>query len=109
MIKLKAFLTSIVLVIITLIILSMTYVKKVEDYYKVKDNSIRYSTNYEKYKSKDILTSNIDLNTLVLLGSSELVATINEDYHPNKILIIRILTSCKLELVIHKILFKRPL
>ena len=85
MIKLKAFLTSIVLVIITLIILSMTYVKKVEDYYKVNDNSIRYSTNYDKYKSKDILTSNIDLNTLVLLGSSELVATINEDYHPNKI------------------------
>lgn len=85
MIKLKAFLTSIVLVIITLIILSMTYVKQVEDYYKVNDNSIRYSTNYEKYKSKDILTSNIDVNTLVLLGSSELVATINEDYHPNKI------------------------
>ena len=85
MIKLKAFLTSIVLVIITLIILSMTYVKQVEDYYKVSDNSIRYSTNYEKYKSKDILTSNIDVNTLVLLGSSELVATINEDYHPNKI------------------------
>ena len=63
----------------------MTYVKQVEDYYKVSDNSIRYSTNYEKYKSKDILTSNIDVSTLVLLGSSELVATINEDYHPNKI------------------------
>ena len=85
MIKLKAFLTSIVLVIITLVLLSMTYVKKVDDYCKVNDNSIRYSTNYEKYKSKDILTSNIDVNTLVLLGSSELVAAINEDYHPNKI------------------------
>ena len=87
----------------------MTYVKKVEDYYKVNDNSIRYSTNYEKYKSKDILTSNIDLNTLVLLGSSELVATINEDYHPNKIFNYKILISCKLERVILKILFKRLL
>ena len=78
MIKLKAFLLSLVL-------LNVTYVKKIDDYYKVKDNSIRYSTSYEKYKSRDILTSNITPNTLVLLGSSELVATINEDYHPNKI------------------------
>ena len=85
MIKLKAFLLAIVLVIVTLFLLNETYVNKVDDYYKVKDNSIRYSTSYEKYKSRDILTSNITPNTLVLLGSSELVATINEDYHPNKI------------------------
>ena len=85
MIKLKAFLLSLVLVIATLALLNVTYVKKIEDYYKVKDNSIRYSTSYEKYKSRDILTSNITPNTLVLMGSSELVATINEDYHPNKI------------------------
>ena len=85
MIKLKAFLLSLVLVIATLALLNVTYVKKIDDYYKVKDNSIRYSTSYEKYKSRDILTSNITPNTLVLLGSSELVATINEDYHPNKI------------------------
>ena len=85
MIKLKAFLLSLVLVIATLALLNVTYVKKIDDYYKVKDNSIRYSTSYEKYKSRDILTSNITPNTLVLMGSSELVATINEDYHPNKI------------------------
>ena len=85
MIKLKAFLLSLVLVIATLALLNVTYVKKIDDYYKVKDNSIRYSTSYEKYKSRDILTNNITPNTLVLLGSSELVATINEDYHPNKI------------------------
>ena len=85
MIKLKAFLLSLVLVIATLALLHVTYVKKIDDYYKVKDNSIRYSTSYEKYKSRDILTSNITPNTLVLMGSSELVATINEDYHPNKI------------------------
>ena len=85
MIKLKAFLLSLVLVIATLALLNVTYVKKIEDYYKVKDNSIRYSTSYEKYKSRDILTSNITPNTLVLMGSSELVATINENYHPNKI------------------------
>ena len=85
MIRLKAFLISIVLVLITLIILNKTYIKKIEDYYKVNDNSIRYSTSYEKYKSKDIITKNITSNTLVLLGSSELTATINERYHPNKI------------------------
>ena len=85
MIKLKAFLLSLVLVIATLALLNVTYVKKIDDYYKVKDNSIRYSTSYEKYKSRDIITSNITPNTLVLMGSSELVATINEDYHLNKI------------------------
>ena len=85
MIRLKAFLISIVLVLITLIILDKTYVKKIEDYYKVNDNSVRYSTSYEKYKSKDIITENITPSTLVLLGSSELTATINERYHPNKI------------------------
>ena len=85
MIRLKAFLISIVLVLITLVILNKTYIKKIEDYYKVNDNSIRYSTAYEKYKSKDIITENITQNTLVLLGSSELTATINEKYHPNKI------------------------
>jgi D-alanyl-lipoteichoic acid biosynthesis protein dltD len=74
-----------VLVLITLVILDKTYVKKIENYYKVKDNSVRYSTAYEKYKSKDIITENITPNTLVLLGSSELTATINENYHPKKI------------------------
>ena len=85
MIRLKAFLISIVLVLITLVILNKTYIKKIENYYKVNDNSVRYSTAYEKYKSKDIITENITQNTLVLLGSSELTATINEKYHPNKI------------------------
>ena len=85
MIRLKAFLISIVLVLITLVILNKTYINKIEDYYKVNDNSVRYSTAYEKYKSKDIITENITPNTLVLLGSSELTATINEKYHPNKI------------------------
>ena len=85
MVKLKAFIISIVLVLITLLILNETYIKKIDDYYKVKDNSIRYNTSYEKYKSYDILTQNITSNTLVLLGSSELTATINEEYHPKKI------------------------
>ena len=85
MIKLKAFIISIVLVLITLVILEKTYIKKIDDYYRVEDNSIRYNTSYEKYKSYDILTQNIKPNTLVLLGSSELTATINEEYHPKKI------------------------
>ena len=85
MIRLKAFLISILLVLITLVILNKTYIKKIEDYYKVNDNSIRYSTAFEKYKSKDIILENITPKTLVLLGSSELTTTINEDYHPKKI------------------------
>ena len=85
MIRLKAFLISILLVLITLVILNKTYIKKIEDYYKVNDNSVRYSTAYEKYKSKDIILENITPKTLVLLGSSELTTTINEDYHPKKI------------------------
>ena len=85
MIKLKAFLISIILVLITLVILDKTYIKKIEDYYKVNDNSVRYSNAFEKYKSKDIILENITPKTLVLLGSSELTTTINEDYHPKKI------------------------
>ena len=85
MIRLKAFLISIVLVLITLVILNKTYIKKIEDYYKVNDNSVRYSTAFEKYKGKDIILENITPKTLVLLGSSELTTTINEDYHPKKI------------------------
>ena len=85
MIRLKAFLISIVLVLITLVILNKTYIKKIEDYYKVNDNSVRYSTAFEKYKSKDIILENLTPKTLVLLGSSELTTTINEEYHPKKI------------------------
>ena len=85
MIRLKAFLISIILVLITLVILDKTYIKKIEDYYKVNDNSVRYSTSYEKYKSKDIILENMTPKTLLLLGSSELTTTINEDYHPKKI------------------------
>ena len=85
MIRLKAFLISILLVLITLVILNKTYIKKIEDYYKVNDNSVRYSVSFEKYKSKDIILENITPKTLVLLGSSELTTTINEDYHPKKI------------------------
>ena len=85
MIKLRAFLISIILVLITLFILDKTYIKKMEEYYKVNNNSIRYSISDEKYKNRDILMENITPNTLVLLGSSELVSTIGQEYHPKKI------------------------
>ena len=85
MIKLRAFLISIILVLITLFILDKTYIKKIEEYYKVNNNSIRYSISDEKYKNRDILMENITPNTLVLLGSSELVSTIGQEYHPKKI------------------------
>ena len=76
---------SIILVLITLFILDKTYIKKIEEYYKVNNNSIRYSVSDEKYKNRDILMENITPNTLVLLGSSELVSTIGQEYHPKKI------------------------
>lgn len=85
MIRLKAFLISIVLVLITLVILNMTFLKKIETYYKTNDNSVRYSTSFEKYKSRDIIVENMTPRTLLLLGSSELTTTINENYHPKKI------------------------
>ncbi len=55
--------------------LNVTYVRRLIIIIKVKKDNIRYNTSYEKYKS-DILTSNITSNTLVLMGSSRLVATI---------------------------------
>ena len=73
------------MVLITLFILDKTYIKKIEEYYKVNNNSIRYSVSDEKYKNRDILMENITPNTLVLLGSSELVSTIGQEYHPKKI------------------------
>ncbi|WP_314396622.1 D-alanyl-lipoteichoic acid biosynthesis protein DltD [uncultured Gemella sp.] len=85
MIRLKAFLISIILVLITLVILNMTFLKKIETYYKTNDNSVRYSTSFEKYKSRDIIVENMTPRTLLLLGSSELTTTINENYHPKKI------------------------
>ena len=51
MIKLRAFLISIILVLITLFILDKTYIKKIEDYYKVNDNSVRYSISHERYNN----------------------------------------------------------
>ena len=97
MIKLKAFLLSLVLVIATLALLNVTYVKKIDDYYKSQGQLVfATALSYEKYKSRDILTNNITPNTLVLMGSSELVATINEDYHPNKnFLTTMILILCR--------------
>ena len=85
MIRLKSFLISIVLVLITLVILDITLLKKIQTYYKTNDNSVRYSTAFEKYKSRDIIVENMTPRTLLLLGSSELTTTINENYHPKKI------------------------
>ena len=77
MVKLKAFIISIVLVLITLLILNETYIKKIDDYYKVKDNSIRYNISYEKYKSYDMLTQNIQQNTLIVAVNSDEPNSIN--------------------------------
>ena len=96
MIKLKAFLLSLVLVIATLALLNVTYVKKIDDYYKVKDNSIRYSTSYEKYKSIDIKTYPKEKDY-----TDTHIAII-----PIKFLTTTILISCRLGLVILKTSFR---
>lgn len=84
MIKIKAFLLSLVFVAITLFCLNKFFIQKIDNFYKVEDNSVRYNTSAEKYKSFDILKDNILNNTLVVLGSSDLTLTVNESFHPNK-------------------------
>lgn len=84
MIKIKAFLLSLVFVTITLFCLNKFFIQKIDNFYKVEDNSVRYNTSAEKYKSFDILKDNILNNTLVVLGSSDLTLTVNESFHPNK-------------------------
>ena len=59
MIRLKAFLISIVLVLITLVILDITLLKKIQTYYKTNDNS--YETWYK------VLSWFITIN-LVIIG-----------------------------------------
>lgn len=50
------------------------------------NNSIRYEASYEKYNSHDALTNNIDNQTILLMGSSELTAGLEYDEHPSHLL-----------------------
>ena len=52
--KLKGFFIGLVLAIITVVIFVPIQVQKINQYYKVSDNSVRYNTSYNKHKSREI-------------------------------------------------------
>ena len=80
--KLKGFFIGLVLAIITVVIFVPIQVQKINLYYKVNDNSVRYNTSYNKHKSREILKANYDENTHLLLGSSELTVANKKEFHP---------------------------
>ena len=80
--KLKGFFIGLVLAIITVVIFVPIQVQKINQYYKVNDNSVRYNTSYNKHKSREILKANYDENTHLLLGSSELTVANKKEFHP---------------------------
>ena len=85
MVRIKAFCIAIVLSIISVVAFLFFYIPYINSYYKVTDNSIRYGISQEKYKSVDIIKENLDKNTLVLFGSSELEITNHKEYSFNKV------------------------
>lgn len=84
--KIKALMISMILSIVLSSFVVYFYEKRIDNTIKVDNNSIRYNTLYSKYNSYDILVNNIDENTILLMGSSELVATIDEKEHPKQLL-----------------------
>ena len=80
--KLKGFFIGLVLAIITVVIFVPIQVQKINQYYKVSDNSVRYNKSYNKNKSREILKANYDENTHLLLGSSELTVANKKEFHP---------------------------
>lgn len=82
--KLKGFFIGLVLAIITVIIFVPIQVQKINQYYRVNDNSVRYNTSYNKHKSREILKANYDENTHLLLGSSELSVANKKEFHPTQ-------------------------
>ena len=82
--RIKAFVVAVFLSVISLVVFLHFYIPYLDNYYKVSDNSVRYSISPEKYKSTDIIKANLDQNTLVLFGSSELAITNHKEYSFNK-------------------------
>lgn len=83
--RIKAFVVAVFLSVISLVVFLHFYIPYLDNYYKVSDNSVRYSISPEKYKSTDIIKANLDQNTLVLFGSSELAITNHKEYSFNKL------------------------
>ena len=82
--KLKGFFIGLILAIITVVIFVPIQVQKINQYYTVNDNSVRYNTSYNKHKSREILKANYDENTHLLLGSSELSVANKKEFHPTQ-------------------------
>ena len=85
LVRIKAFGFAVLLSIVTVLTVLYFYIPYINNYYKVSDNSVRYSISQDKYKSVDIIKNNMDSNTLLLLGSSELEITNHKDYSINKV------------------------
>lgn len=83
--RIKALIISLILSIIISFTFLTIYKKKLSNII-VDNNSIKYSTSYNKYNSHDVLVNNIDKNTILLMGSSELGAGIDFEEHPRQIL-----------------------
>lgn len=84
--RLKALVISLILSVIISSFILMYYSKNIEKNIVVKNNSIKYNTLYSKYNSYDVLIKNIDKNTILLMGSSELVTTLENEEHPRQLL-----------------------
>lgn len=84
--KIKAMIISLLLSILISALVISYYGNIIDKNIKVDNNSIRYNNLYSKYNSYDILLNNIDKNTILLMGSSELVATMDNEEHPKQLL-----------------------
>ena len=82
--RLKALVISLILSVIISSFILMYYSKNIEKNIVVKNNSIKYNTLYSKYNSYDVLIKNIDKNTILLMGSSELVTTLENEEYPRQ-------------------------
>lgn len=82
--KIKGFLIGLILSIITVVIIIPIHIQRINNYYKVNNNSVRYNTSYNKHKSREILKANYDENTHLLLGSSELTVANKKEFHPKQ-------------------------
>lgn len=80
--KFKAFIFSIV-IIVGIYLGTNTYLNKKLTVY---NNSIRYLRNSEKFSSVETIKKNINENTIVLFGSSELDNYMIEKQHPSELL-----------------------
>jgi len=79
--KIKAFLLAFVLSIVTVILIVMGIKIYNQQFTTDENNTVRYNFNYAKFKNRELLEKNIDKDTLVVLGSSELSVGFDEPYH----------------------------